>query len=66
MSFLYVYTMIYMENIELGMHTNILNKGDFTAYSVHFSDKAVAITELSVLPWVVCFINSNKHSLYIY
>ena len=46
MSFLYVYTMIYMENIELGMHTNILNKGDFTAYSVHFSDKAVAITEL--------------------
>ena len=66
MSFLYVYTMIYIENIELGMHTNILNKGDFTAYSAHFSDKAVAITELSVLPWVVCFINSNKHSLYIY
>ena len=58
--------MIYIENIELEMHTITLNKGEFTAYYAQFSDKAVAITKLSVVTWVVWFINSNKHSLYLY
>ena len=63
---MYTMTYMYVENIELEMHTNILNEWDYTAYSAHFSDKAVAITEHCVVPWVVWFINSNKHSLHIY